>query len=231
MSVSFDKTEALETVAPAWVPYSVPRVNLLPPEIQDERNLKKMQLILGGATAAVVALLAGGFILVAAGANQAEQELALEQTRTQGLQAEQQQYAEVPRILAEVETAQSARATAMTTDVLWYEYLHNVAATYPEDVWLKDLTATVAAPVATTAVVADPLTTPGIGTVVFNGSAMVHADVASWLDVLAATPGFADPFYTSSAAVEVDGQTFVDFSSQVVVTADALSHRYDRKAS
>ncbi len=232
MSVSVDKAEAPTAAELPWTPYAVPRVNLLPPEIEAERAFKKTQYALGGVTLGVVALLAGGFAVAAVSANQAEDELVVEQQRTQALRTEETKYAEVPRVLAEVENAQNARATAMSTDVLWYDYLHQVAATYPQDLWLKDMTATVAPPQL---VAAEPsttaLSTPGIGTVIFNGSARNHADVATWLDVLGATAGFADPYYTSSALTEVDGQILVDFSSQVVVTNDALSKRYDRKAS
>lgn len=234
MSVDLDKMEATAEVDPSWTAYTVPRINLLPPEIEAERRLRKTQGILGGVAMGVVALLAGGFVLSVAAVNQAEEGLATEQNRTLQLQTEEGRYAEVPKVLAQVEEAQSARALAMFSDVKWFDYLHNVAATYPEDVWLSDMTATVAASSASAtsgALPTDPLATPGMGTVSFSGTALRHSDVATWLDVLAATDGFADPSFSSSARSEIGGQTVVNFSSSVVVTVDARWARHDRKAS
>lgn len=124
----------------------------------------------------------------------------------------------------------------MANDVLWYRYLNDLALTYPSEVWLQNFTAAVAAPAGPTAGAApvagtDPLATPGIGAITFTGRALEHSDVASWLDVLDGTPGFADGSFSTSTRTQVDGQDVVDFTSDVVVTGDALSHRYDRKAS
>ncbi len=234
MSVTFDKAEAPTAAELPWTPYAVPRVNLLPPEIEAERTFKRTQLVLGGVTAGVVALLVGGFALAAISANQAEEELAAEAVRTQTLQTEEAKYADVPRVLAEVENAQNAQSTAMGTDVAWSTYLNQVAATYPQNLWLKDMSVTMAAPALTPtpgALGSDPLATPGIGAIAFNGTAKEHVDVASWLDALGAIDGFADPSYTNSARTEVEGQVLVDFTSQVVVTNDALTGYYERKAS
>lgn len=218
------------------VAYRIPRVNLLPPEIFEARRFKRTQGALG-ACVVVTLLVAGGvYYLSQQRADAAQEELTIAQARTTELQAEQAEYAEVPKVLAQVESAELARETAMSTDVLWYRYLNDLALSYPAEVWLGNLTATVAGPGGTTGAAAvpvagsDPLATPGIGTVTFTGTALDHPDVASWLDVLAGTPGFADPYFSSSSRSEIDGTDVVQFTSQVVVTADALSERYNRKA-
>jgi Tfp pilus assembly protein PilN len=149
------------------------------------------------------------------------------------LQAEQAKYAEVPKVLAQVESAKTAQETAMANDVLWYRYLNDLALTYPSEVWLENLTATVAGPGPEAAVPVagtDPLATPGVGTIQFTGKALQHSDVASWLDVLDGTKGFADASFSSSTRTQVDEQDVVQFTSDAVVTGDALSHRFDRKA-
>jgi hypothetical protein len=215
----------------AQTAYVVPRVNLLPPEIEAERRFKRTQLVLGGTTLGVVAVLGAGLALSVLAANDAEETLLAEQARTQQLVAEEGEYAEVPLVLGQVESAQAARSTAMAGDVLWYQYLNQVAATYPKDLWLRDLTVTVNPATPAGAAPVDPVTTPGIGTVVFNGTGLEHPVTAEWLDVLGAVPGFADPAYTASTRTEVDGRVVVDNTVSVVVTGDALSHRYDRKAS
>ena len=226
-------TAATATIADALgVTYRIPRVNLLPPEIHEARRLKRTQAGLAAVVAVVLLGIGGVYVLSQQRADAAQQDLTASQARTAALQAEQAEYAEVPRVLAQVESAELARETAMGTDVLWYRYLNDLALSYPAEVWLGNLTATVAGPGVAAVPVAgsNPLATPGIGTVTFAGQALDHPDVASWLDVLAGTPGLADPYFNNSQKSEVDGTEIVDFTSTVVVTEDALSHRYDRKA-
>ncbi len=215
------------------VTYTIPRVNLLPPEIHEARKLRRTQLAMGGVVVAALAGIGGVYVLASGAANAAEEELQAEQARTSVLQAEQGKYAEVPRVLAQVDSAKAAQETAMANDVLWYRYLNDLALTYPSEVWLENLTATVAGPGPEAAVPVsgtDPLATPGIGTITFTGKALQHSDVASWLDVLDGTKGFADASFSSSTRTQVNEQDVVQFTSDAVVTGDALSHRFDRKA-
>ncbi len=143
MSVDMQKTQTFPATGPL-AGYPVARVNLLPTEILAERRLRRTQLGLGAVVLGVVGAVAAGFVLAASSAATAEDELAAEQARTKVLTDEQAEYAEVPLVLGQVEAAQAARATAMATDVLWYEYLSHLSASYPQDVWMRDLTATVA---------------------------------------------------------------------------------------
>lgn len=232
MALDMSKTETFAGTDVGHAAYSVPRVNLLPDEILAERRLKKTQIGLGAATLALVGLLIGGYVLSAASVSTAEQALAQEQQRTSGLKNEESKYAEVPLVLAQVEAAQSARSTAMVTDVLWYEELNQLAATNPQNVWLRDMTVSLAVPVAAaapgTAVVATPT---GIGTLTFNGTGLVHSDASAFLDVLEGTPGYSYPYLTVSERVDLEGNVVVDFTATVNVTAEVLSHRYDPKAS
>lgn len=216
--------------------YVVPRVDLLPPEIAQARRLRRTQRLLAGGLVGVVAACAGGYLLAVRSADDAAADLAVAQARTAELQAEQAQYAEVPLVLSQVEAAESARELAMGTDVLWYRYLNDIALTYPTDVWLENITASVAGPggLAGTAPVPvagdNPLAAPGVGTITFTGKARQHSDVATWLDVLDGTGGFSDAAFSDSSRTEVADTDLVQFTSQVVLTESALSHRYDRKA-
>ncbi len=234
MTVNFEKTaEAVELGSAFGVGYTVPRVNLLPPEIAEERSFKRTQGVLALVLVGVLGALGAGFMLASSSAAQAADELATEQARQTTLTAEAGEYAEVPRVLQQVESAQNARATAMSSDVLWYRYLNDMALAYPKDVWLRDLTMAVAGTDTTGAEASnpDPLATAGIGTIDLSGTSLQHPDVAAWLDVLAGTEGFADATFSSSQRTTIEETVVVDFTSRVVLTSDALSHRYDRKAS
>lgn len=232
MSINMDKTaDAADLAADLGIAYTVPRVNLLPPEITAARALRRTQHVLAACVVLVVLAITGAFVLFQQRADDAEQTLAGEQARTTDLQAQQAEYAEVPAILAQVEAAEGARESAMATDVLWYGYLNQVALTYPANVWFGDMTATVAAPGLVTTPALDPIATPGIGAVAFTGAGVAPPDVANLLDVLGSTPGFTDPALSSVTRTDAEGQVVVDFSVQVVLTEAALSHRFDRKAS
>ena len=230
-AVNDDATQALTHFEQT---YTVPRVNLLPPEILTARKFRRTQGVLGASVVAV-AVAAGGLYVVAQNSADARaEELAVAQAETTRLKTEEAKYAEVPKIIAQVDAAKEARDQALSTNIAWYRYLNDLALTYPEAVWLDNVTATVsastsgAAPVPTAG--ANPLATPGIGTVTFTGKALKHSDVASWLDVLAGTEGFADAYFSSSAKSQIDGQDVVNFTSNVVVTADALWNRYESEA-
>lgn len=216
--------------------YVVPRVNLLPPEILQTRKFRRTQKVLGASVVGVAVAVGGLYVLANNSANAAAEELAVAQAETSRLKTEEAKYAEVPRIIAEVDAAKDARGQALATNVAWYRYLNDLALTYPDEVWLENFTATVAAAGGTTGAApvpvagSNPLATPGIGTVTFTGKALEHSDVASWLDVLAGTEGFADAYFTNSTREQIDGTDVVNFTSQVVVTGDALWDRYESEA-
>lgn len=216
--------------------YTVPRVNLLPPEILQTRRFRRTQKLLALAVVGTLAAVGGLYYMAQQRADAAAEELAVAQAETSRLKTEEAKYAEVPRIIAQVDAAKGARDQALATNVAWYRYLNDLALTYPDTVWLENLTASVAAPGGTTGAApvpvagSNPLATPGIGTVTFTGTALEHSDVASWLDVLASTKGFADAYFTNSARSQIDGSDVVNFTSQVVVTGDALWNRYESEA-
>lgn len=212
--------------------YTVPRVNLMPPEIEAERGFRKVKVGLAAVTLAVAGLVAGGFVLSAAAASAEQDKLAAEQQRTDGLASEQAEYAEVPLVLGQVESVQTAQATAMATDVLWYDYLGRLSASYPKDVWLRDMTVAMAAPAAAApAATAAVPTTPTIGTITFSGTGLVHTDVAAWLDALDSIEGFHNASYSTANRTELDGRIVVDFTSTVEVGPEALSLRFEPKVS
>ena len=212
---------------------SLPRVNLLPPEIGQARRLRKLQVGLGVGVLASMGVVAA--LYVAAAGDVTTAQTGLESTQSQGvaLQAETVKYADIPAAIAKVDAAVAQRSQAMGQEVRWSYVLNDLSLRVPSKVWLTNMTAaeTVDAPV-TSLPGAYPET--GVGTVSFTGSAYGHNDVATWLQVLAAEKGFSQAYFSSSiedANLEgPSGDPSVKFTSQVTVTADALSHRYDPKA-
>ena len=212
----------------------VPSVNLLPPEIIERRVFQRTQKGLGAAILIVLLLIAGIYFLSVRDKNRAAEELAVSQATGRTLKAEEAKYADVPRVYQAIESAQTARQTAMSQDVEWSRYLTDFSLTMPANVWLTSLDmslagATPATP-ATTTVSPGVVTTPGIGTMTFAGTAYDHPDVAAWLVTLAKERAVTEAYFSSSVKGKIGTRDIVNFSSTASLTADGLSHRFDRKA-
>ncbi len=229
----------LGTTAPGGL--RAARVNLLPPEIEQARHLKRTQAGLAFGLVAVVAALGGVYALQVHDKHQAEGELAATKAQTVVLEAEQVKYADVPRTIAAIDAAETARSTALANDVEWYRTLNNFSLTVPTNVWFTGVTlaldttaAAATPPPGTTAVPATPAApvtpaTTGVGVLTVNGTALSHPDVATWLDVVGRQPGLSNAYFTNSVRAKIGSKYVVNFVSTATITGDALSHRYDRK--
>jgi Tfp pilus assembly protein PilN len=241
-------------IAGGFVPFRMARVNLLPPEIEEARRLRRTRGVLAGGLAAVVVVLGAGYAYTIHDRQDAERDLADVQARTAVLRREQAKYADVPRVTAAIDAAEGARQTALANDVEWARTLTDFSLSLPERVRFTSLTLSVggaagatpgttpgAASAATSgaasgAAAATAPTTSGqagvaggIGTVVVEGSARSNRDVATWLDTLAKRPGLTNPYFSTAQQEKVGKHPIVKFSSTATLTGDALSHRYDRK--
>ena len=212
-----------------WAP--VPRVNLLPPEISADRQLHSVQRWLAAGVVATLLIGGAGTVLAQRQANSAQDELIQAQKITVALNDEKAEYAQIPKLIAQIEQAQAMRESAMATDVHWYEYMNDLAQATPTEVTLTSVSiataggATAGAPAAST----DPLAPAGIGAISFAATARRYPDVASWMEAMNAVPGF-DNSYVSQLSRE-DKAADVTFVGTVTITNDALSHDFDRKKS
>ncbi|WP_369052260.1 PilN domain-containing protein [Kineococcus terrestris] len=214
--MSFQTLEAVATRS------RVVRVDLLPPEIGQARRDRRVRLALGGALAAVVGVCAGAYVITLGHVAVANDDLAVEQARTAALQAEQAPYAEVPKILAEVETAVSVQQAVSAGDVPWYSYLDQLAAVSPTELSFTSVTMQVTGTSTdATGAVADPLQQPGVASVTVAGQTTSQTKVADWLDAVAGIPGVADP--TLSSSTFDPGTDVVTFDAGLTLTDAALS--------
>lgn len=218
----------------------LPRVNLLPPEVAQAARFRRVQALL--ALVVVMALVGVGLAyLVASGQVAAAQDdLDAAQAENTQLKAEAAEYAEVPRVKAQLAQGEANLSAAMAPEVRWSFYLNDLSLTIPSSVRLTTMTVTQPVPlpgaeVATTtedSTVVSPLGTPGIATIVFEGNAASYNAVAAWLQTLARQNGYTDPTVTqieNSTEENMAGNVY-SFSSSVTVTEDALSGRYTSTA-
>jgi Tfp pilus assembly protein PilN len=205
---------------------SLPRVNLLPPEIEELRRFRRIQVGLGGGVAAAVGLVA--LLLVAANgsvasANTELEAAAGEQSR---LQAETAKYADVQAVYAQAAAAEVMLTQAMGEEIRYSRFLSDLSLTVPENVWLKSLTFTQAEVPAA----AVGTTEPAIASVTVSGVGFSHGDVAVWLESLAGQQGYTNPYFSSSTESRIGTRTVVDFSSSAELTSEALSGQYTKPA-
>jgi Tfp pilus assembly protein PilN len=212
---------------------TLPRVNLLPPEIEQQRQFKKVQLGLG--LGVVAALGVAGALVLSAGAqvNDAQNELDTQTAKNRTMQADAAKYADVPEVYAQVDAAKAQLNQAMGKEIRWSRFLNDLSVVTPGKVWLT--TVTVAETVDPGPVAVAPPTgqawgSANIGTITFEGKGYTHNDVASWLKALASEKGVADAYFTKSTQELIGSENSVTFNSQAVITEDLLSGRFTDKA-
>jgi hypothetical protein len=215
-----------------WAP--VPKVNLLPPEIIDSRRFLRLKRVLGGALVIVTAGCAGAVLWAQAGVTSAQEELDTAHARGATLQSQAAKYAMVPKVTGLIDTATTARQTAMGQDVLWYGFLSELSMTTPKGVSLVSLEVTLDDNSGPSSALGDPLTPSGIGHVNFSGKANHFPDVAGWIDAVGSVHGLDGSTLQTATRGDAGGSTAdgvpITFTSTVQVTSTALTHRYDRKA-
>ena len=214
---------------------TLPRVNLLPPEIEEERRLRRLQLGLGAGVLASLVVAAALFLAANGQVTEAEGQLSDAKGQTTRLENQATQYSQVPLVYSRVEAARAQLELAMGKEVRWSFFLNDLSLKTPNKVWLSEMTVTqtddvAAAAAAATAATSGTYLSAGVGTVQFKGNAIAHNDVAAWLDSLAKQRGYAQPYFTNSTREEIGAVTAIRFDSKVTITEDALSERYVQKA-
>jgi len=208
---------------------TLPRVNLLPPEIEQARQFRRVQFGLGGAVLAAVVVAGALFVAANAEVGKAQDDLDANKAKATQLQSNVDEYAEVPLVFGKVEAARAQLGQAMGQEVRWSYFLNDLSLKIPRHVWLDSMTVTSTGPSAAAPTVGQ-YAAVGVATIAFEGHGYRHNDVAAWLNSLARQKGFTQPYFSDST-VDLLGTTHaVKFSSTVTVTDDALSNRYTAKA-
>jgi Tfp pilus assembly protein PilN len=212
---------------------TLPRVNLLPPEIEEQRRLRKLQVGLGVGVLAAAGVVGALALAAMAQVNDAQEGLDASKARGTTLEAKAAEFAEVPAVYAQVEAAEAQLTQAMGKEIRWSYFLNDLSLRTPSKVWLTQMTVTqeVDAVAAATPVTPESaVITPGIGSVQFTGKGYTHNDVAAWLNALAKQKGLTQPYFTSSTVEPIGTQKAVTFQSQATITEEALSSRFSEKA-
>jgi Tfp pilus assembly protein PilN len=186
---------------------TLPRVNLLPPEIAEARTLKQYRL--GAAGAVVLTAVGVGVFYFQAHGGVATAQSSLDASNTKTAQLNAQlataSYQNVTRVKNELQSAKDTLASALAPQVIWSKYLQDMSVSLVGNYWFATMVMTAS---GTAAAAAPAATTPlgdgsAIGTIVLTGTAVSHNDVADLLRSLAKQQGLsAKPIVSSSAKDE-----------------------------
>lgn len=211
----------------------LPRVNLMPPEVAEAKALRRVQMGLGAAGLASVALVGLLYVSATHSVSSAKSDLADAQAQTTSLQGQVAKYRDVTATIDAANAAQAQLVTAMGDEVRYSQLLNDLSLSIPSTVWLKSLSFTSTAPAAApgTAPVSYSGGTP-IGTMNVSGIGFTHDDVALWLDAVAGlSKTYANPYFTNSTEALIGSRRTVNYSATAVVLSGAQSGRFKNAGS
>ncbi len=216
MTASAEETTTLETELLEPVRFSLPRVNLLPPEIAEARRFRRVQMGLGGALVCALGAVVVVYLAAAGSVGSAQESLDRVNGEKTRLQAESAKYSEVTAVYQRAAAADAMLEQAMNGEISFSSLMMNLSMSTPDEVWIKSLgltqTPTGAAGDPAAPAAGTPGATPaGGGTLTVTGMAYSHNDVAAWLDSVAAQEEYGDPELSNSTEALVGKRKVVNF--------------------
>jgi Tfp pilus assembly protein PilN len=203
-----------------WAP--VPKVNLLPIEIVEGRAFRRTQVVLAGAVVLVVGVIAVGTVVAKNQVDDAQAEADAAQLRVNQLQQQQIEFAEVPKIYAQVEAATAARKQAYIGDAPWYRYIRELDRALPAGVEFSSISMTLSTASATAV---SPLVPAATAALTVSGTAPDYKMVAEWMEAFDKVRGLQSVTLQSATKLS---SVETDFSATGVAGSRALSGRYQK---
>jgi hypothetical protein len=169
----------------------IPRADLLPPELAQEKKAKAQRSNLLALLVLVILLvgLAYGGVTVLTATTQAQLDAA--NLESADLLAQQGEYIEVRQLAAQVDSAEAARRIGTSTEIDWKAIQQEILSRGSNAVYLT-MKMTSATPMAPFAASSIPLEKPRVAEIVMTGAIMSPEGMATWLRNLEEMPGYAD---------------------------------------
>lgn len=198
-------------------------VNLLPNTVIEARALKGLKRVLALVTVAVIVALLAISAWSYIEADNARSALETERARTNQLTEEQQKYAEVPKVLAQLEKSQLGLLMASSADLRWQKYLKAINAVTPEGVTIESMMVSLYSPVEQAPAPLDTLNEQNPGRIAFTGLSATRPDIALWISGLNSVPGFSNARLYLSSLTDVTGAVSYEVNVTVDITGDAFA--------
>lgn len=228
-------TSTLAPETPAFVPGQLPTspsvfANLLPDEVIEARQARRMRDRAAIGLVLLIVLLAGWYGLTIFQTSHANSKLAAASDEANRLQAQQQRFTPLLRAQQQATTISTQLRKLMAGDVQWSDVLAGLRAAAPAGVSLQSITGSLSTGTSCScssaasggAAVLNTSGKPTIGTMTVSGNAPDKATVAAYVDKLAAMAGVTSAYPASVT----NGATGYTFSVQLMLTTDALGGRF-----
>ncbi len=119
-----------------------PKVNLLPPEVEERRRLRRLQAACAVALVLSTAAVGGLYYVEHGKVGTAQANLEQVQAETSRLQREINKLSYVTETQRALDEAQSTVQLTLGNEIRWSQYLHDISLVIPDDVWLTKLNVT-----------------------------------------------------------------------------------------
>jgi Tfp pilus assembly protein PilN len=218
--------------------HTLPRVNLIPPEIAQQRQFRRVQMMLGAVGVGAVGVVGLLYLSATHSVSSAQHQLDQAAQQTTTINSQIHQFDGVVATRNAAAAAQAELVSVMGDEVRYSQMLADLSLAVPSNVWLKSLTFTQggvapaagapvsgAAPVALSGAAACQATNLIAG-VQFTGVGFSHDDVASWLEALAKLKTYSNPYFSNSTESLIGPRTAVTFTSTANLTGLACSRHY-----
>jgi cytoskeletal protein RodZ len=204
-----------------------PRVDLLPPELLDQRKaaVNRRRLWLGVLLVLIIVLGGTGFATVQSIQSQAQ--LLAAQSRTQSLLAQQKKYLEVRQVQEDVSARTAAQEVGTSTEIDWKKYLTGVQGTLPATVTLTKVTIDSASPLIVYTQATVPLQGSRVATLSFTVETPNLPQIPVLLNALPSLPGYVDAVPGSVTRADTTGVYTVNITMHI--DEAAFSKRFAAK--
>lgn len=204
------------------------RVNLIPREVEQRNVVRRQQAIAGVAVLAFLVLLAVLYFVQVGRVNDAQEELAAQETIRDELRAEVNELAAYADLEARADALAALIASAMAEEISPAGLLQDIAAVLPSDVELQSVAANVVEPTAAEAApdaTAAPILRPIVGTMTLSGQTLDgHAPgLERVLIALEKIAGFENVLFSLST---LDDEDVATFTVTIDLGPELLTGRY-----
>jgi Tfp pilus assembly protein PilN len=192
-------------------------INLLPPEVAEERNRRRRVGLLIFGVVAYIALLGVGVLYWDSRVSAARDDVDAQLEINQSLEREVVALNSAGELQIEYQDRSDLVRTALATDIDWGILLNDLARLLPPRVWVETFSGTIVAE-----------TTPGVlGQVAFSGVGFDFPDVSAWLRALDSDQfnGVTGTWVSTVAEGVIGDVNVVTFSSTAVLTTAAATNR------
>jgi Tfp pilus assembly protein PilN len=224
---------------------SLPRVNLLPKEIKEQRLVRRQRGGVAVAFVVLLTLLGLWYVRESQRLTEARQEADRERAVAAGLRAKKTELQPYAALGSQIAAAEQLRAKVYAREIRFSSILQDISAVIPGDVWLTQMSVALketgaAAGAGGNAAAAATALTPGspgagspVASITFTGASLEHVDVGSFVRALSSGPKrhgsrvYLNPYFTASQKdAQEGGETTVTFSATVDLSPAAFSGRF-----